>query len=97
MADAPYGVNVEVPSPQKKRDDVQSEGDDSSLDSTHVIEEEIVYNSKGKQRIKKNIVKLREFEIKQPDYGVNGTCVYHLDKTTLLHEDCLKYEVITRE
>lgn len=69
---------------KKKEDD---------LDSNHVIEEEIIY-SKGKQRIKQKIVKLRDYDIQQQDYAHSGVLVYHIDRVTMLHEDDQRYEVI---
>ena len=60
-----------------------------------MIEEEIIY-SKGKQRIKQKIIKLRDYDIQQPDYAQGGILVYHIDRITKLHEDDQRYTVIQK-
>ena len=73
----------------------QGEGEkkEDDLDSNHILEEETYY-SKGKQKVKTKVVRLRDYDIKQPDYATNGTLIYHVDRLTMLHSDELRYEYI---
>ena len=51
------------------------------------MEQEEIVIKKGKKVKQTKQIKLREYNIVQPDYATTGTLVYHQDRIAVIHEE----------